>query len=296
MHIAALFKANYAAARSDYWKGFNVQATKANGACKNQNDWLYDLNKLNSLQGEEFNSIRVFASSDCDTLVHAIPAALATGKRILVGIWTQDESHFEAEKQALLKAVRQYGFDWMVAVSVGSEDLYRKETSARRLSEQIYDVRGMLSTVYGYSERIEVGHVDTWNSWIDGSNIDVIKACDFIGVDIYPYFQYSDPNSIENNFRLFWEGIEKVHNTVLLAGGKKSRASVWVTETGWPTTGPKINQAVPSVTNAQTYWRNVTCSSFKLKHTFAYSLQDYAATTSFGVLDTNGIPQYDLSC
>ena len=72
-------------------------------------------------------------------------------------------------------------------MSVGSEDLYRGDTSASTLAQQVYDVRGMLSTVNG-GTAIKVGHVDTWNAWVNPANTAVIKACDFIGLDGYPYF------------------------------------------------------------------------------------------------------------
>ncbi|CCU75234.1 Beta 1,3 glucanase/similar to BEC6 and BEC6-2 [Blumeria hordei DH14] len=275
-----------------YWKGFNAQANKVDGSCKTQADWTSDFNILKSFPGN-FNSIRLYASSDCNTLANAVPAAIATGIKVLAGVWTQNENHFEAEKQELLTAVQKYGFDWIAAVSVGSEDLYRAETTPNRLAEQIYDVRGMLSTVPGYSSNIQVGHVDTWTAWVNNVNIPVIKACDFIGTDGYPYFQTNDTNSVQNGNKLFQESLDAVRNSVAAVG---SGAWVWVTESGWPTTGNTLNQAVPSIENAQLYWKTVACPLFSSAHTFWYSLQDVGASPSFGVLDANGKPQYDLSC
>ncbi|PQE31023.1 glycoside hydrolase family 17 protein [Rutstroemia sp. NJR-2017a WRK4] len=275
-----------------YWKGFNVQATLANGQCKTQADWENDFNLIKSFPGN-FDSIRVYASSDCNTLANVVPAAIATQMKVLAGVWTEDENHFNAEKQALLTATQTYGFDWMVAVSVGSEDLYRKDTNADRLAQQIYDVRGMLSTVKGYSTAIQVGHVDTWTMWVDGANTAVIKACDFIGLDGYPYFQNTQENDIGVAYDLFWQSVNAVRTTVQNA---QSGAWVWVTESGWPSSGPQSGNAVASVANAQTYWKEVACEAFKEGHTFWYSLQDYYASPNFGVVDANGKLMYDLSC
>ena len=66
-----------------YWKGFNVQATLANGACKTQSDWEDDFNLMKTLPSG-YTSMRVYASSDCNTLENAVPAAIATGGQILV--------------------------------------------------------------------------------------------------------------------------------------------------------------------------------------------------------------------
>ncbi|PSS15010.1 glycoside hydrolase family 17 protein [Amorphotheca resinae ATCC 22711] len=274
------------------WKGFNNQATLSNGACKAQSDWENDFNKLKSLPGG-YSAMRVYAASDCNTLANAVPAAVATGGKILVGIWTEDSNHYNTEKQALLSAVQKYGFDWVAAVSVGSEDLYRGDTTASALAQQVNDVRGMLSTVNGYNNSVKVGHVDTWTAWTNGQSTDVIKACDFIGTDGYPYYQTVNANSIDNASNLFWQSVQAVNDTVHSAG---SNAPVWITETGWPTSGSTENQAVPSVPNAQRYWSEVACSAFGKVDTFWYSLQDYNANPSFGVLDSNGNPIYNLTC
>lgn len=212
-----------------YWKGFNAQATLANGACKTQADWERDFNVMKGLPGG-FSSIRVYASSDCNTLANAVPAAINTGGTILASVWTQDDAHFEAEKQALLSAVQTHGVGWLVAVTVGSEDLYRKETSASTLAQKIYDVRGMMTTVNGGSA-IEIGHVDTWTAWVDGANEDVIRACDFVGTDGYPYFQNTQNNPIDQGSNLFWESTQAVRDVV---NRVKPGAWVWITEVNIP--------------------------------------------------------------
>ena len=110
-----------------------------------------------------------------------------SGTQILVGVWTEDANHYNAEKQALLNAIAAHGSDWIIAISVGSEDLYRGDTSASALAQQIYDVRGM---VRAQGVQAEVGHVDTWTAWVDGANADVIRASDFIGLDGYVFERY----------------------------------------------------------------------------------------------------------
>lgn len=269
-----------------------MQAKLANGNCKAQSDWENDFKLMKSLPGAR-TSIRVYASSDCNTLAHAVPAAIAQGGTILAGVWTEDATHFNAEKQALLSAVQTHGFGWLVAVSVGSEDLYRGDTSAATLAQQIYDVRGMLSTVKGYSTNVQVGHVDTWTAWVNTANTAVIKACDFVGTDGYPYFQSNGANNINNAYNLFWDSVTNVRKAVSATG---SGAWVWVTESGWPVSGPTSGQAVPSVANAQQYWSTVACSAFNSGHTFWYSLQDYYASPSFGVVDATGKAVYNLKC
>ena len=164
-----------------YWKGFNVAATNADGSCKTTADWTTAFNKLKGLP-QYITSVRLYASSDCNTLANAVPAAISTGVQILVGVWTEDAAHFTAEKNALEAAINAHGHDWIIAISVGSEDLYRGDTTASALATQIYDVRGMVRAM-GVTQ--DVGHVDTWTVWIADANKAVITASDFIGLDSY---------------------------------------------------------------------------------------------------------------
>ena len=233
-----------------YWKGFNIGANNPDGSCKSQSDWAADFQTVAALPGG-FNSVRLYAASDCDTLANAVPAAASTGTKLLVGVWAEDNTHYENEKQALLAAVQQYGSDWIVSVSVGSEDLYRGDTDASTLASQINDVRGMMWGLGAGS--IQVGHVDTWTAWVDTANTAVIEACDFLGMDGYPYFQDA---SIDDANDVFWTSVNNVRD---ISQGKW----VWLTESGWPVSGPTMGSAVPSVANAQTYWWQVMCQTCK---------------------------------
>lgn len=71
-------------AANAYWKGFNVGANNEDGSCKSQADWETAFNKLKGLP-QYITSVRLYASSDCNTLQNAVPAALNTGKTTLRG-------------------------------------------------------------------------------------------------------------------------------------------------------------------------------------------------------------------
>lgn len=268
-----------------FYQGFNIGANLASGACRTESDWEFAFNKMASFPGE-FRNARLFASSDCNTLASAVPAAIKTGTKLLVGVWTQDDAHFDAEKQALLQAVQQYGKDWILAVSVGSEDLYRAETTADVLASKINDVRGMMWSV-GASDK-SIGHVDTWTAWVDGANTAVIEAVDWLGNDLYPYWQgIGIDNGAANG--AYWEAVNKVR---AVSQGK----DVWTTETGNPISGDTLGSSVPSVEAAQIYWWQVTCASVKEMNYFWYDLDDFSASPQFAVVDTNYSPLIDMTC
>lgn len=68
-----------------------------------------------------------------------------------------------------------------------------------------------------------IGHVDTWTAWVNGSNNAVIEACDWLGMDAYPYFQSTIDNSIDVANSTFYDAYDA---TVGASMGKP----VWVTE------------------------------------------------------------------
>jgi len=141
---------------------------------------------------------------------------------------------------------------------------------------------------------VPVGHVDTWTAWVNGTNNAVIDACDFVGMDAYPYFQGTMSNGIEAGSNLFDEALAATQSAV----GNKN---VWITETGWPVTGKTVNLGVPSIANAKTFWDQVGCPRFGKVNMFWYTLEDTdnnaTPDPSFGITSgTSTTPLFDLSC
>jgi glucan endo-1,3-beta-D-glucosidase len=103
-------------------------------------------------------------------------------------------------------------------------------------------------------------------------------------------------NSIDASNATFFDAYDA---TVGASQGKP----VWVTETGWPVSGPTENLAIASIPNARTYWSQTACSLLGNINTYWYTLQDAEPdlpNPSFGILPAGDItavgPQYDLTC
>ena len=216
------------------------------------------------------------------------------------------DAQFANELQALKSAISSFGSAFgpaVIGISVGSEDLYRNSpigiaghagigADPDTITNYITQVR---SAIAGTAlSGVPVGHVDTWTAWVNGSNNGVIAASDFIGMDAYPYFQNTEANSVEDGKQVFFNAY---YNTTAVSGSKP----VWITETGWPVSGPTENQAVPSTQNAKRFWDDVACTVLGKINTFWYTLQDAAPDTpspSFGLVGSTltTTPLYDLTC
>ncbi|KAK4540310.1 hypothetical protein LTR36_009622 [Oleoguttula mirabilis] len=313
MHFPTVFAAAAAVATAQAELiGFNYGSTFTDGSAKAQSDFEAEFERAQALPGTdgEFTSARLYTmiqGGTTDTPISAIPAAIDTQTSLLLGLWASaGQADFTNEITALTSAITQYGSDFtslIVGISVGSEDLYRNSPTGiaadsgagadpATLVDYINQVRSAISGTSASSSSI--GHVDTWTAWVNGTNDAVIEAVDWLGMDAYPYFQNTISNGISVANATFFEAYD---NTVGVASGK----DVWVTETGWPVSGPQENDATASVANAETYWQQTGCSLFGKINTFWYILEDALPTTpspSFGIIgsDLSSAPLYNLTC
>lgn len=297
-------------AAADNWMGFNSGAVKTDNSAKFKSDWLQEFKTAQGLKGAPgtFNSVRLYtnvqAYSESDP-IEAFEAAIETKTNILLGIWTSGTTSIDKELTALEKAVAKHGSkftDLVIGISIGSEDLYRDSATGRANKggvgngpEQIVKFIGDYKKKFADSKlgAVPIGHVDTWDVWPNSTNKAVIDAVDWVGLDEYPYYESGKGNSIEKSGQRFDSAFNQAKAAI---GGKP----IWVTETGWPTDGPKWDEAQPSVENAKYYWNEIGCRQlFNKVPTFWYNLRDSNGENkqTFAITDNlSTTPKFDLSC
>jgi glucan endo-1,3-beta-D-glucosidase len=190
---------------SAQYKGFNYGSTNTDQSPKTLERFQDEFAAAQGLIGASgFNSARLYTmiqAGTANTPISAIQAAINTRTSLLLGMWASaGQANIDNEIAALNSAIAQYGTaftDLIVAISVGSEDLYRISPTGvinksgagaepNEVASYINQVRGVFN---GAGINKPVGHVDTWTAWVNGSNSAVIEASDFLGMDGYPYFQ-----------------------------------------------------------------------------------------------------------
>ncbi|EHK47716.1 glycoside hydrolase family 17 protein [Trichoderma atroviride IMI 206040] len=305
----AALAAGVSAGQNNYL-GFNSGATLPDESAKFEKDFLAEFTTAQKLPGAPgtFNAVRLYTNIQAystNTPIEAFSAAIKTKTKILLGVWASGTANINNELAALSAAVKQYGSDFtdlIIGISIGSEDLYRDSATGRTNKAGVGNGPDeILSFINAYKKEfantalssVPVGHVDTWDAWVNGTNKEVLDAVDWIGVDEYPFYETGKGNNIDNAGKLFNSAYQ---TTLGVANGKP----VWVTETGWPLTGPSWDEAVPSVENAKSYWDQVGCEIlFNKVPTFWYNLRDSnpANTVKFGVNQKlDGTPSFNLTC
>lgn len=245
--------------------GYSLGVKNPDGSCKSQSDYANDFSVLT----ESSTLVRVYSASQCDTLANILPAAQSAGVQVIVGIWpdsvdgTATNEEFDALRQHLGSGDNVY------AITVGSEVLYRGDYSASVLSELVTDTRNLVHNELGLSS-IPIGTADSWNKFNDGTANSLIPNLDIVLVNAFSYWQGA---AIEDAKSQFFDDINQAKDKIRAID---SDIHVMVGETGWPTEGDDYESAVPSVENAETFFKEGICAMLNDENTdvFVFEFSD----------------------
>lgn len=175
--------------------------------------------------------IRSFSCTEGNELIPGL--AHQKGVKTMVGAWiSSDKTRNEKEIESLIALGKKGMID--IAV-VGNEVLHRNEISLQELISYLVRVKAALP-------HLQVAYVDAYYQFLDKP--DLVAHCDVLLVNFYPFWEGAavDNSSTYLNHMLAL--------TQSVANGKK----IIVSETGWPSKGETVNEAIPSENNAMYYF------------------------------------------
>lgn len=215
--------------------------------------------------------IRTFSCTNGHERIPEI--AKEMGFKTMTGAWiSNNKEQNELELASLIQLINKGVVD---IASVGNEVLYRGELSEEAVCEYVRRVKQS-------SGNIPVTYVDAYYQFINRPRL--VEACDVIPINCYP----------------FWEGAgietaglylqEMYRKTKEAAKGKP----VIIAETGWPSKGAPVDDALPSEENYMRYFLDAqTWSEHQQVPCFHFSSFDESwkihaegwAGTSWGIWD-----------
>ncbi|KYK26099.1 hypothetical protein AYK26_00600 [Euryarchaeota archaeon SM23-78] len=179
------------------------------------------------------NWIRTFGCSNGLEVSGRIAHEL--GLKAAIGAWlSKDFQANQKEIDNLIKVGKAGEADLLI---VGSEVLHRNDMSEYELIDYINQVKAAVP-------KIKVTTADVYYDLV--AHPEVIKACNVLMVNYYPYWEGNHINRAIGN-------LHARHQEVIAnSKGKK----IIVSETGWPSAGDTIRNAVPSLENACYHFLN----------------------------------------
>lgn len=175
--------------------------------------------------------IRTFSCTNGHELIPEI--AKEMGFKTMVGAWiSNDLEQNEQEVQSLIQLINRGLVD---IASAGNEVLYRGELSEEAVCEYVTRVKQSAG-------QVPVTYVDTYYEFINRPKL--VEICDIIPINCYPFWEGA---GIETAGLYLQEMYRKVRE---VAGGKQ----VIIAETGWPSKGAPVGEAVPSEENYIRYF------------------------------------------
>ncbi|KAF2248491.1 glycoside hydrolase family 17 protein, partial [Trematosphaeria pertusa] len=285
--------------------GFACGAFWSQSQAKTKEDFVRQFNLAKNLPDVpvSFNSARLFQTAQWQTQndpSEAFEAAIETNTTLLLGIWV---SASDNELIALDHAFEKHGqklADLVVGISVGNEDIYRTSDmctqknggkpcdmaySADEIKANISSVRSTIAQkpwIKLFKEPPPIGHTDI-------AQYAPLEGSDFIGMTAYPVW---NKDSIENANESFFNSLAGVQE-------RSGNTPVWITETGWPSSGSGADISPPSLESMQEYWTKVGCSLFGKYNVWWFELErDTDDGLDWGIIDIpSQTPKIkDLSC
>jgi GPH family glycoside/pentoside/hexuronide:cation symporter len=217
--------------------------------------------------------IRSFSCTEGNELIPEI--AHQKGLKTVVGAWiSNDKARNEKEIEALIKLAKSGLVD---IAAVGNEVLHRNEISEQELI-------GYIKRVKEAVPNISVSYVDAYYQFLDKPNL--ISNCDLLLVNFYPFWEGANIDYAVSYLQNMMEVTKNV------AQGKK----IIISETGWPSKGDTVEEAIPSEINTMKYFvssqnwaRN---NSIELFHFSSFDeswkvIQEGTVGAAWGIWDKN---------
>lgn len=180
------------------------------------------------------NWIRSFSTIEGNEQIPEI--AKNNGLHSIVGVWIGHD--LEANEREIESLIKLSQFHKPTIVAVGNEVLLRGDLSESALLAYIKRVKTALPDV-------QVGYADAYFQFVEQPNL--VEACDVILANCYPFWEGYSIDNAASYLQQMYALLQEV------SMGKR----IIISETGWPSEGTAIGNAVPSKLNVMKYFISI---------------------------------------
>ncbi|MCJ1475707.1 hypothetical protein MMC13_004370 [Lambiella insularis] len=230
--------------------GFCLGNTNADGSCKMQSDYEADFDALKGVS----RVVRTYTSGGtCATAQQILPAAVAKGFQVVLGVWPDTQASYTADKSALQSALsNSQNAGAVYAITVGSEALYRGSLTPQELLSYIQDMQNTFPNV-------KIGTADSWNKFQDGTADPIVSSG--IKLILANAFSYWQGQTLQNSSHSYLDDLNQAYARVQSVAGNLD-TEIWNGEVGWPSDGGTSYQnAMAGTQNAATFFQQGVCAA-----------------------------------
>ncbi|KAI9136065.1 glycoside hydrolase superfamily [Paraphysoderma sedebokerense] len=200
------------------------------------------------------------ADSSQSTFVLGIAVIESTRKhkvKLLFGLrMSNDPSVFATQTNHLESYLRKRpSLSHLIGISVGNEVLFANMMPESDLIARIKQIRKLLDK-YGY-KKVKL----TTSDVITKYSKRLVDNVDFVVMNLHTYYAGEDVKAAANRI---------LPNLIRKAKSISGKKQLIIGETGWPSGGARINNAIPSLSNLEYYAAKTSCIANRLKVRYFY--------------------------
>ncbi|ORY01029.1 glycoside hydrolase [Basidiobolus meristosporus CBS 931.73] len=230
--------------RSFYGIGYTSESSQYPYCGLTQEEVIEDVKILSQLT----HRIRLYGM-DCHQAEYTLEAVrrLKADTKVTLTIWVDDNDvTYKRQYDEFFRLLQKYGTNYIDAVSVGNEMLFREEVTRAKLYQYIADVRSKVQSL-GYNIPVSTTELGT------NYNAELLSKVDVGMANIHPYFGGTTAENAANWTFTYLEEEVKIN--------AKQGQDVIISEVGWPTEGASEKSAVASVKNQQRFMNDFVCEA-----------------------------------
>lgn len=212
-------------------------AQKCKGAAQIKNE-LATLKKVT-------NIVRLYSLTDCDQANAAVPAVIAAGLKLELGLWVGPEKAvFDAERDKFKELIKNTKFinkNTVVSIHVGSEAIYRKDVTADTAISYFKEIKQICKNA---KLDVPVSIGDIGDTYLQYQKL--FQVVDYVSANMFPFWEKVDAPKAAAYFYERYQKVEQV--------AKQYKKSVVIGETGWASGGKHDGASVASPANSARYF------------------------------------------
>ncbi|OMH82543.1 Glucan 1,3-beta-glucosidase [Zancudomyces culisetae] len=266
--------------------GLTYNPKRSDGSCPTLDDIKSDISALK----DTTSILRIYSLVDCDQGDLILEAIQGTEMKVNLGMWVgSDDATFQKELDTLDTLAKKYALnDNVLSVVVGNDPISDGMQTPAQIAEKLKKTKDVLEKD-GYGN-VSVTAAEKHFNYTP----EVMSEVDFVMANGFPFWQGQDAVTSANSLLTSLDGLTARSNGKMVVVG----------QTGWPSDGDSIRDAVADPDSAFAYLQAFVCGARARNMDYIYfsghdepwkheaRFDPFNVEGSFGILNADLTPKF----